>query len=140
MARNINVHELDSLDANARLALMQRTETDLSAYMEPVRSIIDSVRSAGDDALSRFARELDHADVAVSELRATEEDFDRAFDEVGPDVQKAIAYAVENIRRFHEYQKPREMWQHEIRPGAFVGERWLPIPSTACYVPHGKGS
>ena len=26
------------------------------------------------------------------------------------------------------------------RPGAFVGERYGPIPSVACYVPRGKGS
>ena len=28
----------------------------------------------------------------------------------------------------------------EVRPGAFAGERWTPIPSVACYVPRGKGA
>jgi histidinol dehydrogenase len=32
------------------------------------------------------------------------------------------------------------MWLHEIRPGAFAGERSRPIPSVACYVPRGKGA
>jgi NAD(P)-dependent dehydrogenase (short-subunit alcohol dehydrogenase family) len=32
------------------------------------------------------------------------------------------------------------MWLHEIRPGAFAGERTRPIPSVACYVPRGKGA
>jgi len=32
------------------------------------------------------------------------------------------------------------MWMKEVRPGAFAGERFTPIPSVACYVPRGKGS
>jgi histidinol dehydrogenase len=32
------------------------------------------------------------------------------------------------------------MWLHEIRPGAFGGDRSSPIPSVACYVPRGKGA
>ena len=32
------------------------------------------------------------------------------------------------------------MWLKEIRPGAFAGERCIPIDSVACYVPRGKGA
>jgi histidinol dehydrogenase len=32
------------------------------------------------------------------------------------------------------------MWLKEIRPGAFAGDRYLPINSVALYVPRGKGS
>jgi histidinol dehydrogenase len=32
------------------------------------------------------------------------------------------------------------MWLKEIRPGAFAGDRFLPIDSVALYVPRGKGS
>ena len=53
---------------------------------------------------------------------------------------EAIEFAVDGIRRFHEAQKPEEMWLKEIRPGAFAGDRFIPIPSVACYVPRGKGS
>ena len=51
-----------------------------------------------------------------------------------------MEFAADSIRRFHEDQKPEEMWLHEIRPGAFAGERTRPIPSVACYVPRGKGA
>jgi histidinol dehydrogenase len=37
-------------------------------------------------------------------------------------------------------QMPEEMWLHEIRPGAFAGDRTGPIPSVACYIPRGKGA
>jgi histidinol dehydrogenase len=55
-------------------------------------------------------------------------------------VRHAIEHAVQNIRRFHEAQKPGEMWLKEIEPGVWVGDRHLPIDSVACYVPRGKGS
>ena len=45
-----------------------------------------------------------------------------------------------SIRRFHEDQKPEEMWFHEIRPGVFAGDRTTAIPSVACYIPRGKGA
>jgi hypothetical protein len=32
------------------------------------------------------------------------------------------------------------MWLKEMRPGAFAGDRHVPIDSVACYVPRGKGS
>ena len=32
------------------------------------------------------------------------------------------------------------MWLHEMRPGAFAGDRMRAIPSAACYVPRGKGA
>jgi histidinol dehydrogenase len=51
-----------------------------------------------------------------------------------------MAFAAESIRRFHEDQKPEEMWLHEVRPGAYAGDRTRPIPSVACYVPRGKGA
>ncbi len=73
-------------------------------------------------------------------LLATEEEFAAADRALEPEVKEAIRYAVDNIRRFHERQKPEPMWLMEIRPGAFAGERWTPIPSVACYVPRGKGA
>ena len=53
---------------------------------------------------------------------------------------KAIEFAIGNIRSFHEEQRPEPMWMKEIRPGAFAGDRWHPIPSVALYVPRGKGA
>ena len=52
----------------------------------------------------------------------------------------AIRYAIANIRSFHEEQRPPAMSFKEIRPGAFAGDRFSPIPSVALYVPRGKGA
>jgi histidinol dehydrogenase len=105
-----------------------------------VRSIIDAVKREGDEALARFARDFDQAPVKASEIAATEADFAAAENALDPEVRAAMEFAAHSIRKFHEDQKPDEMWLHEIRPGAFAGDRTRPIQSAACYVPRGKGA
>jgi histidinol dehydrogenase len=135
-----NFHELARLSEAERAALMKRTEADLGPIIEKVRPIIAAVKSEGDRALSSFARELDRADVPADRIAATEAEFDAAFKAVDKEVIAAIEYAIANIRAFHEEQRPEPMWLKEIRPGAFAGDRWHPIPSVALYVPRGKGA
>jgi histidinol dehydrogenase len=140
MTRKINLHDLSKLDATARAALMQRSEADIEPFLDKVRPIIEAVKNEGDVALARFAREFDKSPVNPDSIAARPSDFDDALVRLDQDVLKALEYAIDNIRRFHQDQKPEEMWLHEIRPGAFAGDRFMPIPSVACYVPRGKGA
>ena len=140
MTPKINFHELAKLSPEQRAKLQQRTEADLSAFEAKVRPIIAAVRAEGDEALARFARDFDKAPVKASEIAATESDFDAAEKALDPKVREAMEFAAHSIRKFHEHQMPEEMWLHEIRPGAFAGDRTGPIPSVACYIPRGKGA
>lgn len=137
---DVSFHDLSALDAPSRAALLRRSETDLTGFMETVKPIIEAVRVEGDAALVRYARELDKADLDESRLKATEAEFDAAFDRVEDDVIAAIRFGIDNIRRFHEVQKPEPMWLKEMRPGAYAGDRFTPIRSVALYVPRGKGA
>ena len=137
---NVSFHDLSALDAPSRAALLRRSEADLSGFVETVKPIIEAVRVKGDAALVRYARELDKADLDESRLKATEAEFDAAFDLVEDDVIAAIRFGIDNIRRFHEVQKPEPMWLKEMRPGAYAGDRFTPIRSVALYVPRGKGA
>ncbi len=136
----INLHTLSSLTSTERANLLKRTESDLTPFLEKVKPIIEAVRTEGDAALSRFAKQFDKAPVEPNAIAATPEDFDRAHAELEPDVREAINFAAANIRKFHELQKPEKSWSAEIRPGLHAGDRTTPIPSVACYIPRGKGS
>ncbi|MEM7224580.1 MAG: histidinol dehydrogenase [Pseudomonadota bacterium] len=138
MAAEVSFYRLEDLDAAARQALMVRTEDDLGGFMAQVEPVIAAVEAEGDQALIRFAKRFDQAE--ITEIKASEAEFDAAFDQVGAEVRSAIEYGIENIRRFHEEQMPEPMWLNEVRPGAFAGDRFTAIPSVACYVPRGKGS
>lgn len=135
-----SLHDLATLDEAGRARLFRRSETDLSAFVEKVRPIIEAVRTQGDAALLRFAREFDRAEVKPGTIRASEAEFDAAFRAVEPAVVEAISFGIDNIRRFHQEQRPEPMWFKEMRPGAFAGDRWTPIRSAALYVPRGKGA
>lgn len=121
-------------------ALFKRTESDLSFFVEKVQPIIEAVRTEGDQALIRFAREFDGVQAEHFSLRAQEQEFEDAFARLDPEVLESIRFSVENVRAFHQAQKPEEMWLKEMRPGAFAGDRYVPIDAVACYVPRGKGS
>ncbi|RWP67587.1 histidinol dehydrogenase [Mesorhizobium sp.] len=137
---NVSFHDLSQLDAAARSALMRRSETDLSGFMKKAAPIIEAVRTEGDAALVRFARDFDKADLDATRLKVSPTEFDAAFGMVDEDVIAAIRFGIDNIRHFHEEQKPEAMWLKEMRPGAFAGDRFTPIRSVALYVPRGKGA
>jgi len=138
---DVNLVTLAELTPQARADLVKRSEADLSFFLEKVQPIIDAVRTDGDAALVRFGREFDKAEALTTEgLRTTQSEFDEAFDKVDSEVIEAIRYGIANIRSFHEEQTPAPMWLKEIRPGAFAGDRFLPINSVALYVPRGKGA
>ncbi len=140
MTPSINFHQLANLSVAERTKLQQRTETDLSSFEAKVKPIIEAVRIEGDEALARFAREFDKAPVESGNIAATEADFAAAEKTLAPEVREALEFAAGSIRKFHQEQMPEKMWLHEIRPGAFGGDRASPIPSVACYVPRGKGA
>ncbi|MEP0520272.1 MAG: histidinol dehydrogenase [Hyphomicrobiales bacterium] len=138
---NVSFHELSKLSPDAYASLLKRSESDLSGFIEKVSPIIEAVRKEGDVALVRFGRELDKAEgLTVDTLKASEAEFDSAFGLVEPKVIEAIQFGIDNIRKFHEEQKPEAMWMKEMRPGAFAGDRFTPIQSVALYVPRGKGA
>jgi len=138
---NVSLHELVSIDSEGYEALLRRSESDLSFFTDKVKPIIEAVRTEGDAALVRYGRDFDGAEpLTEATLKASEAEFDAAFDCVENDVVAAIRHGIENIRIFHEEQKPEPMWFKEIKPGAFAGDRYTPIQSVALYVPRGKGS
>ena len=136
----VSFFELANMTRGQRDQLLKRTEADLSSYEDKVKPIIAAVRAEGDEALARFARQFDKSPVEANAIAATEADFTRAEKTLAPDVRDALAFMAVSIRKFHEDQKPEEMWFHEIRPGVFAGDRTTAIPSVACYIPRGKGA
>ncbi|WP_297845649.1 histidinol dehydrogenase [Pseudomonas sp.] len=132
-------HDLTNVDGLPP-ELFKRTEADLSFFTEKVKPIIEAVHAEGDAALIRFAKDFDRVTAENMSILAEESEFEAAFARMDPKVIDSIRYAAENIRAFHVAQKPEEMWLKEMRPGAFAGDRHVPIDSVACYVPRGKGS
>ena len=140
MPDTIQFIELSKLSPSERDALLVRPEADLAPFLDKVRPILEEVRARGDEALIEFAKRFDGASLSSDTIKCSQKEFLDAESALAPEIRKAIQYAAENIRRFHEFQIPEKMTMREIRPGVFAGEKTTPIPSVACYVPRGKGA
>jgi len=138
--QDINVWQLEDISQEQRQSLLKRTEADLGIYLHQVTPIIERVRLEGDQALVDYAKQFDGASLSLEQIKVTEQEFVEAEAKIDESTLSAIRYASDNIRQYHEAQKPQEMVMQEIRTGSYVGEKYLAIPSVACYVPRGKGS
>jgi len=140
MTKSIALHKLASYSPAQIAELQRRTEDDLAPFMAAVAPVIEQVKQRGDAALIDYARQFDKADLTGKSLLASKQEIDAAFDKLDAELINALEYAADNIRRFHEKQKPPADWRMEIRPGIEVGERAFPIDKVALYSPRGKGS
>ena len=138
---SFSVYRLSTLSSDDYSDLLKRTEDDLSFFLDRVPEIIEAVRLEGDTAIARFGAQFDKANALTAKtIMATKQDFNAAFDKLDTKFIDTLEYAADNIRRFHEYQKPDPNWRVEIRPGVHVGEKTVPISPVALYSPRGKGS
>lgn len=137
---DIQFFELDTMSAEDRQRIMQRSEKDISELLPSTQKVIDDVRDNGDAAVVKYARQWDSDIFEAAMLKATPEDFAQARKNVDPEIITAIKEAHENILKFHQEQLPEKMWFTEVKPGIMAGEKVTPIASVACYVPRGKGA
>lgn len=107
------------------------------ASLEDVRStvseIVEKVRQNGDRALQEFASKYDQT--GALPVKVSEEEFEAAYDQVAPELVEALLEAEARITRFHELQRPRDLWLQEVEPGITLGEKVTPLDRVGIYVP-----
>jgi histidinol dehydrogenase len=116
-------------------ALTARPKIDVSDMHPRVAAILAAVRSEGDAALLRFAREFDRAELA--ELVVSEAEFEAAAAQVEPELAAAIASAARNIEQFHAAQRYAGI-EVETMPGVRCLQRSVAIRRIGLYVPGGS--
>ncbi len=138
----MNLYRWSETAPETRAKLLRRSEADIADVSAIVAPIIEAVRTQGDPALIRFARQFDNATIAPGALRASAEEFAMARARLAPEIKAAIETCAKNVRRFHELQFARvaQSWREEIQPGVWAGEQVSPLESVGIYVPRGKGS
>jgi len=130
----MNVHTVADLGPDERSALFDR-DAGVDAVRDDVADIVDAVAEEGDVALRRFASEFD--DVEVGNIDITDA-AERAYEEIDDDVREAIEDAADNIRAFHERQRPDD-WREGFE-GRELGRRFRPLDSAGVYAPGGTAA
>jgi histidinol dehydrogenase len=106
------------------------------AEVEPVvRKIVDDVRRGGDKSLRVYAQRWDGLERG-SAFRVKEKELQEAWDTAPLQLRSALREAAKNIRKFCEWQKPKQ-WKRSSG-GVSVGQLVRPLASVGCYIPGGR--
>lgn len=100
-----------------------------------VRSIIESVRADGDDAVCSYSLKFDGVEPAS--LIVSPAQLQEAFEQLAPEFKSILEEAADNIRKFHQKQLP-DSWFMDDGAGVVLGQRVVPIQKVGVYVPGGK--
>ncbi len=104
--------------------------------IEPaVKRIVDDVRRSGDKSLRAYAERWDGLQKDTA-LRVDEAEIQDAWKAAPLSLRSALREAAKNIRKFCEWQKPKE-WRRSSG-GISIGQVVRPLSSVGCYVPGGR--
>jgi histidinol dehydrogenase len=121
-------------DTRAVGRLLEPATGDDRAFDRGVQAIVDGVRSGGDRALTRFARQFDGLSAP---LEVSRQEMRKAAARVAPDLRRALSQAARNIAGVAFCQIPRHV-DVEVAPGVSIEQRVEPLARVGCYVPGGR--
>lgn len=117
-------------------AWVESRKSSLEDARATVTEIIGRVRNEGDNALKDLAKKhctLDAIAVSDDERKA-------AYDEVDPKIVESLIEAEARIERFHELQRPKDLWLENVEPGIVLGVKTTPLHRVGLYVPGGRAA
>lgn len=128
---------MEILDYNKETVeeLIKRSQADINSVLTTVSDILNDVRENKDNAVKAYTAKFDKAE--LDDLKVSEEEIKKAYDELDDELIKALKSASANIEKFHKAQIPEE-WEMEVIPGISAGQIIRPINSVGCYIPGGR--
>jgi histidinol dehydrogenase len=121
----------------SRVSLRRTIESGTEEQRRAVLEIITDVRARGDEALKSYTEKFDG--VRLDSLRVTEEEIEKAYQNVSVEMLRIIQEASANIRDYHERQK-RESWITTKEDGTMLGQKITPLDAVGLYVPGGTAA
>lgn len=111
-------------------------ETETATAQQVVTEMLAAIRAGGEDAVRRYARELDHwtGDIVMSPAA-----IDETLRTVPAQVKRDIDFAVKQVFDFASAQRRSlQEFSTELHPGVTAGQRVLPVNVVGCYAPAGR--
>ena len=106
---------------------------------DAVATIIEDVRSMGDDALEQYTMRFDRFDVGKAGLRISQDEINAAWVQVDEETLAALKLAKDRIESHHKRQMPKDDYYTDDL-GVELGSRWTAIEAVGIYVPGGMAS
>lgn len=130
----------DQVELNPRIreANKKLFGADLTAA-EIVDKIVGDVRLDGDEAVIKYTKLIDRTEFTPEEFVVTEAEYEAAYQEADPAVVESLRKAAENVRRYHQEQKPNS-WMTYRDKGSILGQSVIPLDRVGIYVPGGTAA
>lgn len=130
----------DQVELNPRIreANKKLFGADLTAA-EIVDRIVGDVRRDGDEAVIKYTKLIDRTEFTPEEFVVTEAEYEAAYQEADPAVVESLRKAAENVRRYHQEQKPNS-WMTYRDNGSILGQSVIPLDRVGIYVPGGTAA
>ena len=122
-----------------REANAARTFAASPALEAQVAVTCEDVKSHGDEAVLRSARQFDCPSLTLEGLRVTPLEIETAWRQLPARAQVALRNAAEHIENFHRLQ-PTGDWCTTTAGGTFLGQRYTPIRRVGMYAPNGRAA
>ena len=119
--------------------LLKRSPNQYEAYANIVDQIIKDVRNNGDKALFSYTKEFDKADINEANIKVTEEEIKKAYQQVDNKLLEILRKAKKSIEEYHTKQK-QNSWFDASKEGIILGQKVTPIEKVGVYVPGGKAA
>lgn len=116
-------------------AEIPRAKIDVTAAVESIRSLLESIRTDGAKPIVEIAKTLDGID--IEPIKVNKAELELALQELSPELRRALEIAIERVRKVSVANLPQNTVT-ELAKGATVRQRWVPIESVGLYVPGGK--
>ncbi|MEH6576380.1 MAG: histidinol dehydrogenase [Amphritea sp.] len=105
-----------------------------------VNEILRRVKAEGDAAVLEYTNRFDRRNAtSVSQLEFSQEDLQRALDNLPQEQHHALTVAAQRVEDYHQRQKG-ESWSYTEADGTLLGQQVTPMDKAGLYVPGGKAS
>jgi sulfopropanediol 3-dehydrogenase len=114
-----------------------QSRQDDRALSDRVRAILDDIERHRDEAVRRYARDLDKWDRA--EFRVSDDEIDAARKAVSVTFKEDFAYCKKQVTDFARRQRESmSEFETQVGEGITLGQKIIPVETVGCYIPGGK--
>ena len=120
-------------------AIAGRGDAVSAEVEQTVRTIIEDVRSRGDQALFDYTARFDHLELTAETCQVSSGEIENALAQVEPTTLEQLRLAAKRIADYHRKQK-QETWLSTDEQDVLVGQMVTPLDRVGIYVPGGKAA
>ena len=107
------------------------------ALADRVRAMLDDIERNRDEAVQRYAKELDHWE--KPEFRVSDAEIDAARKAVSAVFKDDFAFCKKQVTEFAKRQRESlHEFEAEVGDGITLGQKIIPVETVGCYIPGGK--